>query len=97
MIVRIVFFSAGPDAFQKGVRIWDQEMPPLLKQQKGFIKAFRADAHDEGGGVVIQLWENKKDEEAWRKSPDYERVARKIEPLIPELRIERDFVVEKEV
>jgi heme-degrading monooxygenase HmoA len=97
MIVRIVFFSASPDAFQKGIRIWDEEMPALLKKQKGFIKAYRADAKDEPGGVVIQLWENKKDEEAWRSSPDFQGVARKVGSVLPELSIERDFEVVKEV
>jgi heme-degrading monooxygenase HmoA len=97
MILRVIFFSTTPDALTKGKKIWDEEMAPLLKKQKGFYKAFRADAKDEAGGVVVQVWETKKDEEVWRISPDYEKVARKLEPLIPELRIERDFEVEKEV
>jgi heme-degrading monooxygenase HmoA len=97
MIIRIIFFSTTPDALAKGKKIWDDEMAPLLKKQKGFYKAFRADAQDEPGGVVVQLWESKKDEEAWRSSPEYQGVARKLEPHIPELRIERDFVVDKEV
>ena len=98
MIIRIIFFSTTPDELAKGKKIWDEEMAPLFKKQKGFYKAFRAKAQDEpGGGVMVQLWETKKDEEVWRINPDYEKIARRVEPLIPELRIERDFEVEKEI
>jgi len=97
MIVRIIFFSTSPDAFEKGKKIWDNEMAPLLKKQKGFCKAFRADALDEPGGVVIQFWESKKEEDAWRSSAEFQEVYRKLEPLIPELRVERDFEVGNQV
>lgn len=98
MIARIIFFSTNPQDLEKGKKIWDEEMAPLLKKQKGFKKAYRAVALDEpGGGVVIQLWESKKDEDMWRSSPEFKEVTRKLEPLIPELRIERDFEVGNEI
>jgi heme-degrading monooxygenase HmoA len=98
MIIRIIFFSTTPDDLEKGKRIWDEEMAPLLKQQKGFLKAYRADAQDEpGGGVMVQLWESKGDEEAWRSNPEYKKVIQKVEFFIPELRLERDFEVDREV
>jgi heme-degrading monooxygenase HmoA len=98
MIARIIFYSTDPDKIENGKKIWDNEMAPALKKQKGFCKAYRADAPDEpGGGVVIQIWESKKDEDAWRSSPAYEEIASRLGPLIPELRIERDFEVRKEV
>jgi heme-degrading monooxygenase HmoA len=97
MILRIGFYSTTPDALKKGKKIWDDEMAPLLAKQKGFYKAFRASADDEPGGIMVQLWETKKDEEAWRATPEYKGVFSKLEALIPELRIERDFVVDKEL
>ncbi|MBI4763721.1 MAG: hypothetical protein HY787_03855 [Deltaproteobacteria bacterium] len=54
MIIRIIFFSTTPDDLEKGKKIWDEEMSPLIKTQKGFHKAFRAMAQDEpGGGVMV--------------------------------------------
>jgi heme-degrading monooxygenase HmoA len=98
MIVRIIFFSTTPDDLEKGKKIWDEEMAPLIKTQKGFHKAFRAMAQDEpGGGVMVQLWESTEDEEAWRSNPKYLEVIRKVETFIPELRLERDFEVDKEL
>jgi len=100
MIARIHFFSANNrDDRESGKKIWDNEMAPLLQKQKGFYKAFRADALDEAdaGGVVLMFWESKQDEAAFRSNPEFLTVYRKLEPLIPELRIERDFEVGKEV
>jgi heme-degrading monooxygenase HmoA len=98
MIIRIIFFSTTPEDLVKGKKIWDEEMVPLIKQQKGFLKAFRADAQDEpGGGVVVQLWESKEDEDVWRSNSKYQEVILKVENFIPQLRLERDFVVDKEV
>jgi quinol monooxygenase YgiN len=98
MIIRIIFFSTTPDDLEKGKKIWDEEMAPLLKKQKGFVKAYRAMAQDEpGGGVMVQLWENKEDEETWRSNSEYQTIIRKVETFIPELRLERDFEVDKEV
>ena len=98
MIIRIIFFSTTPDALEQGKKIWDSEMAPVLKQQKGFYKAYRADATDEpGGGVMVQLWESKEDEEVWRSSAEYKKIIAKVEALIPQLSIERDFEVDKEV
>ena len=98
MIIRIIFFSTGPDDLQKGKKIWDEEMAPLLKAQKGFLKAFRALAQDEpGGGVMVQFWESKEAEDSWRSNPKYQEVIRKVEAFIPELRLERDFQVDKEL
>lgn len=98
MIIRIIFFSTTPEALKQGKNIWDAEMAPLLKQQKGFLKAYRADATDEpGGGVMVQLWESKSDEEIWRSSAEYKKIITKVEALIPQLSIERDFEVDREV
>jgi heme-degrading monooxygenase HmoA len=98
MFLRIIFFSATtPRALEEGKRMWNSELAPLLKQQKGFCKAYRAAAYDEPGGVMVQLWESKADEEAWRSLPEYQRIVGKLETLLPELRIERDFVVDKEL
>ena len=49
MIIRIIFFSTSPDSLKEGKKIWDNEMAPLIKKQKGFLKAYRADAQDEPG------------------------------------------------
>jgi heme-degrading monooxygenase HmoA len=98
MIIRIIFFSTTPDSLKEGKKIWDNEMAPLIKKQKGFYKAYRADAQDEpGGGVMVQLWDSKEDEEVWRSNPEYKEIIRKVETFIPELRLERDFEVDKEV
>jgi len=98
MNIRIIFFSTTPEALEQGKKIWDAEMAPLLKQQKGFLKAYRADATDEpGGGVMVQIWESKRDEDAWRSSEEYKKIIAKVEAHIPQLSIERDFEVDKEV
>jgi heme-degrading monooxygenase HmoA len=98
MIIRIIFFSTTPEDLVKGKAIWDNEMIPLMKKQKGFHKVFRADAQDEpGGGVVVQFWESKEDEDVWRSNPEYKEIIQKVERFIPELRLERDFIVDREV
>ena len=98
MIVKIGFFSSGTtEELENGKRIWENEMVPLLKKQKGFRKAFRATALDEPGGAMIQFWDSDKDEAAWRSGPEYLTVYRKMEPFIPELRIERDFELDLEI
>jgi heme-degrading monooxygenase HmoA len=97
MIVKIGFFSSNPGDLEKGINLWESDMVPLLKKQQGFRKAYIATALDEPGGLIVQIWESKKDEDAWRSSPEYLGVLQKLQPLIPELRIERDFVLSKEV
>lgn len=98
MIVKIGFFSSNPGDLEKGIQLWEAEMVPLLKKQQGFRKAYIATAlDDEPGGLIFQIWETKENEDAWRSSPGYQGVLQKIQPLIPELRIGRDFVLVKEV
>lgn len=97
MIVKIGFFSSNPGDLESGIGLWETDMVPLLKKQKGFRKAYIATAQDEPGGLVVQVWDCREDEETWRSSGDYLRVLEKLKPLIPELRIERDFVLYKEV
>ena len=97
MIVKIGFFSSSPGDLEKGIDLWEKEMVPLLKKHKGFRKAYVAKALDEPGGLIFQVWESKEDETSWRSSPEYLGVLQKIQPLIPELRIDRDFELVKEV
>ncbi|MBI4333099.1 MAG: antibiotic biosynthesis monooxygenase [Chloroflexi bacterium] len=97
MIVRISFIHTDAQKYEEGKKIWDKELAPLLKKQKGFLKAYRADARDEPGGVVIQFWDTREAEEVWRSSLESREVARKLKPLAPELPIDRDFVVKNQV
>ncbi len=97
MIVKISFIQTDADKFEEGKKIWDNELAPLLKKQKGFYKAFRADTRDEPGGVLIEFWESREVDEAWRSSQEYKELARKLRPLVSELPIERDFQVGKQI
>jgi len=97
MIVKIGFFSSNPGDMEKGIDLWEKEMVPHLKKRQGFRKAYISTTLDEPGGLIVQIWESRKDEEAWRSSPEYLGVLQKLQPLIPELRIEREFVLVKEV
>ena len=96
MIVRIIFIQAEPGKFEEGTRMWDNEVAPLLKKQKGFHRAFRAEARDEPGGLVIEFWESSEAEEAWRMSEEYKELARRLRPLVAELPIDRPFELGKE-
>lgn len=97
MIVKIGFFSSSAEDLEKGKNLWDEEMVPLLKKQKGFRKAYRAISLDEPGGAMIQFWESRIEEEEWRSTPDYQHVSRRLQVFIPELRIERDFELDREI
>lgn len=97
MIVRISFIQTEPDKYEEGKKIWDNELATLVKKQKGFYKAFRADARDEPGGVTIEFWESSEAEEAWRTSTEYKELARRLRPLVSELPIDRPFEVGNQI
>ena len=97
MIVRVTFYQTEAGKLDEGGKMWDTEVAPLLKKQKGFQKAFRVEDRDEPGGLVIVFWDNREAEEAWRNSKEHEELSPKLHTLITELVVNRPFELVKEV
>lgn len=97
MIARIMFLQAKPDRHEEGAKMWDEEVAPILKKQKGFLRAFRVQDHESPEGIVIEFWESREAENAWRDTRDHEELVSKLRPLANELPLDRPFDLVNEI
>lgn len=82
MIMRLSFVVTRPDKLKEMRTLWNNEIGPTLKKQKGFIEAIRTESLDDPGfGATIQLWESKDDVEAWHSKERYKEFLEILKPL----------------
>jgi len=86
MIVRLSFVKSPPEQVKEARDIWDNQVAPALKKQRGFRGAYRAASLETPGeGVTIQFWESKEDLEAWHSSKGYKELIGRLRVLMVEL------------
>ena len=83
MIVRLTRFNVSPENAQEAKKIYQQEVVPEVKKQKGNTNVMLLESTD-GSNEYISMtaWENKADAEAYESSGKYKELVDKIKGMI---------------
>lgn len=83
MVVRLTMFKVSADNTGEAKKIYNSEIVPEVKKQKGNTNAMLLESAD-GSGEFISFtsWENKEDADAYHSSGKYKELVAKIQGLI---------------
>jgi quinol monooxygenase YgiN len=82
MVVRLTRFNVSPGKVQEAKKIYQQEVVPEVKKQKGNVNVMLLEPTD-GSNEYISMtaWENKADAEAYESSGKYKELVDKIKGM----------------
>lgn len=83
MIVRLTRFNISPEKAEEAKKIYEQEVVPEVKKQKGNRNVMLL-APTDGSAEYISMtaWENNSDAEAYESSGKYQELVDKIKGMI---------------
>lgn len=81
MFARTVSFHLKPGLAGEFSRLLDQDILPILRQQKGFQDVISLVAVDRTHAIAISLWDLPEHAEAYARSA-YAGVAKALEPVV---------------
>ena len=67
MFARNLSMHLKPNCVAEYTRSFDQEITPLLRKQKGFQDGIAFVTHNGTGAVIISLWDQKENAEAYNR------------------------------
>ena len=83
MVARLTSFTVAPENAQETKTIYQQEVVPEVRKQKGNIDARLLEPTDGSNDFIsITAWENKADADAYESSGKYKELVGKIQGLI---------------
>ena len=82
MVVRLTHFNVSADQSEEVKKIYNQEVVPELKKQKGHVNVMLLEPVDSTEFISLTAWENKADAEAYESSGKYKELVGKIKGLI---------------
>ena len=83
MVARLTTFTVAPENVQETRTIYQQEVVPEIRKQKGNIDARLLEPTDGSNEFIsITAWENKADADAYEASGKYKELVGKIRGLI---------------
>lgn len=81
MWCRLTFVKIHPEKIEELRRIFDEEVVPVVKKQKGNIEVFLAESAEVlGDGISFTSWETKQDADAYQASGTYKELVDKCIP-----------------
>jgi heme-degrading monooxygenase HmoA len=92
MVVRLTRFSLSPEKAAEAKRIYQQEVVPEIKKQKGNTNVMLLEPTDGSNEYIsVTVWEDKSDAEAYESSGKYKQMVDKIKGLITDQPILRTY------
>ena len=83
MVARLTSFTVAPENAQETTTIYQQEVVPEIRKQKGNIDARLLEPTDGSNEYIsITAWENKADADAYESRGKYKELVGKIRGLI---------------
>jgi heme-degrading monooxygenase HmoA len=82
MVVRLTRFNISPGNAEEAKRIYQQEVVPEVKKQKGNVNVMLLEPTD-GSNEYISMtaWENKSDAEAYESGGKYKELVDKVKGM----------------
>ena len=82
MVVRLTFCKFLPDKIVEARRIYNEEIIPVVKKQKGNLRIFLLEPVDTADDFIsVTEWKSKEDAEAYNKSGLYKSLVNKLEKV----------------
>ena len=82
MVARLTHFNVSADQAEEVKKIYNQEVVPELKKQKGHVNVMLLEPVDSSEFISLTTWENKADAEVYESSGKYKELVGKIKGLI---------------
>jgi heme-degrading monooxygenase HmoA len=67
MIARVGTTQVHPHKVDEGQRLWEEQIIPAMKKQKGFKNVFVLGDSKTHKVITVSIWESVADAEAWEK------------------------------
>ena len=89
MFARHVTMKLRPDSVNKFVRVMENGVVPLLREQEGFLDQITLISPERVEAVVITFWDRKESEEAFNRTENPEVLTRLLQVIEgnPEVRL----------
>lgn len=79
MHVRLTFFTSLPDKNEEAIKIFHDEIVPVVKQQKGNIDIFLLEPTEENNEAIsFSTWETKADADDYEATGLYTELVNKV-------------------
>ena len=79
MWVRLTFAKIQPDKMDEFRKIYNEELVPIIKAQKGNVDVFVMESVDEEGeGISLTSWDSKEDGDKYEASGTYVEMVNKV-------------------
>lgn len=85
-------YQTSPDNLSQVTRIFNEQAIPLVSRQPGFRGVFLM-AQPHGTFMVLNIWENKEQAEAWPQNPEHQQVVGQLKPLLSKAAIREGYGV----
>ena len=83
MVVRLTRFNLSPERAEEAKKIYQQEVVPEVKKQKGYANVMLLEPTDGSNEYIsVTAWENKADADAYESSGKYKELVDKIKGMI---------------
>ncbi|MBA7672565.1 hypothetical protein ES703_80746 [subsurface metagenome] len=87
-----------PDAsIDEARKVWNENIIPAIKGEKGFIGGFLLVAEDKGDSIALVLYESRADAEAVQKSGLYRKQVAKFVAFIDKIEDRKIYDVNSEI
>jgi len=73
-------YQTAPENLNQVIRIFKEQAVPLVSRQKGF-KGFYLMTKPAGDLMVLNIWDNEAQVNAWPQNPEHQKVAGQLRPL----------------
>ncbi len=93
MFARHVTIRLRADSLTKFVRVMENSVTPLLREQEGFLDQITLISAERTEAVVISFWDSKESEETFDRTRNPEVLSRLLEVIEGDARVELFEVV----
>jgi quinol monooxygenase YgiN len=96
MWIRLIEVHIDPDKTDEFRKIYNEEIVPVLKAQKGNIDAFLMESQDRPGQLIsFTSWKRREDGDVYESSGDYVKNINKVKHTFTEMPTLWSYVVKK--
>ena len=97
MYVRLAFFKLLPGKSREVRKIYNDQIIPSLKRQKGNLVAHLMEPTNKSDDFIsVTQWKTRADAQVFESSARYEKLLKLVEPFITKDPVTRNYLVEEE-
>ena len=74
-------YQTSPENLDQIARIFNEQAVPLVSKQPGF-KGVYLMVQPNGAFMVLNIWENTEQAEAWPQNQEHQKIAAELKPLL---------------